>query len=387
MGEFRFIHCADLHLGARFKGVDTDDAAELRRIRMAPLESFERIIDLAISERACFIVIAGDIYEKGALPATRAFFAEQARRVGIPIFISKGNHDSERPWDAAIPYPDNVKVFGVRPERVRFRCADSEVEVTGASFMSKKEKRNLVSMLSGSDDAFTVACVHCDVEEADEGHPNAVCRMNDFLGKKVDYWALGHIHKRKILRESPYAVYSGNIQGRSAKESGQKGAYVVTVSDKSVTNLRFVATQSLQWGCLDANVTGLSMDDLASRLSEASDSVDIASVRLSGTGELMELHMEDPKRFREELGKRIPFILASVLTSSEPVEDGELATKIRSVAASMASEGRRAYERAIAEGSDLGEQARILSSLSDSDLEASARRASEALIRMTGGRQ
>ncbi|MBR4217335.1 MAG: metallophosphoesterase, partial [Candidatus Methanomethylophilaceae archaeon] len=114
MGEFRFIHCADLHLGARFKGVDTDDAAELRRIRMAPLESFERIIDLAISERACFIVIAGDIYEKGALPATRAFFAEQARRVGIPIFISKGNHDSERPWDAAIPYPDNVKVFGVR---------------------------------------------------------------------------------------------------------------------------------------------------------------------------------------------------------------------------------------------------------------------------------
>ncbi len=383
MGEFRFIHCADLHLGARFKGVDTDDEAELRRTRMAPLESFERIVNLAISERASFMVIAGDVYEKGALPSTRAFFAEQTKRAGIPIFVSKGNHDAERPWDAAMPYPDNVKVFGIRPETARFSCKGANVEVTGASFMSKKEKRNLVSMLSGSDDAFTIACVHCDVKEIDEGQPNAVCRMSDFLGKNVDYWALGHIHKRRILRESPYAVYSGNIQGRSSKETGPKGAYVVTVTDGKVSELRFVPTQSLQWGCLEADLTGLDMDGLASKLENISESIDIASLTLYGKGDLMTMLNGDPSEFRNELQSRVPFMLAGLETSPYPHEEGELAVKIRAAAASMESEGRRAYERAIMEDPCMAEHSKMIASLTDGDLERSAGRAAEALIRMT----
>jgi len=387
MGEFRFIHCADLHLGSRFKGVDTDDAAELRRTRMAPLESFERIVNLAISERASFIVIAGDLYEKGALPSTRVFFAEQARRAGIPIFVSKGNHDVERPWDSAIPYPDNVKVFGVRPGTERFSCEGTTVEVTGVSFMSKKEKRNLVSMLSGSDDAFTVACVHCNVSEADEGRPNAVCSMRDFLGKKVDYWALGHIHKRKVLRESPYAVYSGNIQGRSSKESGPKGAYVVTVTDGKVSNLRFVPTHGMQWASIEADATGIGMKELAESLTEVSDSIDIASLTLVGTGDLMTMLMEEPRRFRKELSKLVPFMLATIEPSSEPMEEGDLAARIRSVSAAMISEGRRAYERAIMEDPSMMEHAREMASLTDKELEKSAGRATESLIRMTGGGQ
>jgi len=382
MSEFRFIHCADLHLGARFKGVDTDDSAELRRIRMASLESFERIVDLAISERASFIVIAGDVYEKGALPSTRAFFAEQARRAGIPVYISKGNHDTEKPWDAAIPYPDNVKVFGVKPETSRFSCDGTVVEVTGASFMTKKEKRNLVSMLSGADDAFTVACVHCYIEEVG-GQPYAACKMSDFLGKNVDYWALGHIHKRKVLRENPYVVYSGNIQGRSAKESGPKGAYVVSVSDGKVSDLRFVPTHSMEWGCLEADATGLDMEGLASSLAENSDSIEIASVLLRGKGELMDRLAEDPRGFHDDLDALLPFMLAAVETSSEPYGEGELADKIRAVAASMASEGRRAYERVLLEDPCLSENLKTVSSLTDKELERSAGRATESLIRMT----
>jgi len=382
MGEFKFIHCADLHLGARFKGVDTDDPAELVRMRMAPLESFERIINLALTEKASFIVISGDVYEKGALPSTREFFAEQARRAGIPIFISKGNHDAERPWDSAIPYPDNVRVFGVRPETARFSCDGDVVEVTGASFMTKKEKRNLVSMLSGAEDAFTVACVHCYVEDQG-GQPYAVCTMSDFLGRNVDYWALGHIHKKKILRENPYVVYSGNIQGRGVKESGPKGAYVVSVSDGKVSDLRFVPTQSMQWGCLEADATGLDMQGLASYLAEISDSIDIASILLRGTGKLMKLLAEDPKRFREELKALVPFILATVETSSEPCGEGELADKIRSVSASMAAEGHRAYERVVMEDPYLSDNLVMISSLTDKELEKSAGRATESLVRMT----
>ncbi len=384
MGEFRFIHCADLHLGARFRGVDTEDAAVLRRIRNAPLESFERIVDLAISERAAFMVVAGDLYDRGCLPATRAFFSEQAERAGIPIFISRGNHDTERPWDAAMPYPDNVITFATVPEAVRMTVDGTEVEIVGASYASKKEKRNLVSMMRGSADAFTVACVHCDVEEVGEGHPNAVCRMSDFLGKDVDYWVLGHVHRRRVLRESPHVVYSGNIQGRGSKESGPKGAYVVSAADGEVSGIRFVPTQSMQWGSLAADATGLDMKGLAFALAAEAEDVDVAAVTLKGSGELMDLLATDPAGFRKELAGLVPFVLARIDTTHVMDSDSETAARIRSAVASMDSEGRSAYIRA-ASGGDL-ESVRYdeIASMTDKELRKSAGRAAAALIRMTG---
>lgn len=385
MGGFRFIHCADLHLGSRFKGVDTDDAAELRIMRDACCESFERIMDLAISERASFVVIAGDLYDKNALPWTRAFFAEQTERIGIPVFVSKGNHDSERPWDAYIPYPKNVKVFSTHPENVRIMCGDEKVEVTGISFSSKKESRNLVAMLSGADDVFTVACVHCNVEEVDEGHPNAVCRSSDFVGKNVDYWALGHIHKRIVVRESPLAVYPGNIQGRGPKETGPKGAYVVSVSSRKVADLRFVPTNSLQWDRLEADVTGMGMEDLAAKLGEESGDTDIATLALRGSGELMDALMDDREGLLESLDAVLPFRLASVEAVPELDGSGELATKIRSAVQSMESEGRRAYDRVITDNPNMAERTKAVASISDKELDRSAERAASALLRMSGG--
>ncbi len=209
--------------------------------------------------------------------------------------------------------------------------------------------------------------------------------MSDFLGKKVDYWALGHIHKRRILRESPYAVYSGNIQGRSSKETGPKGAYVVTVTDGKVSELRFVPTHSMQWSCLEADLTGLDMDGLASKLENVSESTDIASLTLYGRGGLMTMLNDEPSGFRKELQSRVPFMLASLETSPEPREDGELAAKIRAAAASMESEGRRAYERAIMEDPCMAEHSKIIAPMTDRDLKRSAGRATEALIRMTEG--
>ncbi len=150
MGDFKFIHCADIHLGSRFKGVETEDAAEMLRMREAPAKSLGKIIDLALSEKASFIVISGDLFEKTAQPSDRKFFCEEAARAKIPIFISKGNHDVERPWDSAMPYPSNVRVFPTEPESIFLKANSTEVEVVGISFSGKRENRNIVSMLSGT---------------------------------------------------------------------------------------------------------------------------------------------------------------------------------------------------------------------------------------------
>ena len=241
--HFRFVHCADLHLGSRFKGVSVRDPAMGERMTESVFESFGRIVDLARSEKADFMVIAGDAFDESTItPATRHRFASELGRLGIPCFIARGNHDPHTSWESSIPYPDNVHEFGTEPEYIELEGLDG-VEIVGASFADWHEERNLPSMVRGSPDRFTVACMHCDVDTAGAQYDYSPCRLSDMVGRGVDYWAIGHIHKRAVLSEDPYVVYPGNIQGRKISESGEKGCYLVTVDDGRVSELRFVPTQ------------------------------------------------------------------------------------------------------------------------------------------------
>ena len=74
-------------------------------------------------------------------------------------------------------------------------------------------------------------------------HANyAPCSLGDLDAAAMDYWALGHVHKRRLLREgTPCVAYSGNTQGRSPKpaETGAKGALVVQASGTGIEEVRF----------------------------------------------------------------------------------------------------------------------------------------------------
>ena len=65
-----------------------------------------------------------------------------------------------------------------------------------------------------------------------EGHDAyAPFQLQQLLARDFDYWALGHIHKRALLHEGPMVIYPGNVQGRHIKETGEKGCYVVYLSE------------------------------------------------------------------------------------------------------------------------------------------------------------
>src|SRR5699024_8353296 len=79
--------------------------------------------------------------------------------------------------------------------------------------------------------------------------------LSDLTEKNFDYWALGHIHRREILKENPHIVYPGNTQGRNRKEHGEKGCYHVTLSQTGTT-VSFVTLQDLQFQELVIDVSG-----------------------------------------------------------------------------------------------------------------------------------
>ena len=77
------------------------------------------------------------------------------------------------------------------------------------------------------------------------------------LTRGMDYWALGHLHKKLVYPspDDPRAVFSGCIQGRDIKETGERGCFVVTLCEGRSAQLEFVPTASVAWEKLEVDIS------------------------------------------------------------------------------------------------------------------------------------
>jgi DNA repair exonuclease SbcCD nuclease subunit len=324
---FRFVHCADLHLGS---------AVHAKGREGALLESLHRIVDLAVSERADALFISGDVYDSAAAsPSARHALASELSRFRGRVLIARGNHDSVAPWDDSIPYPPNVHEFPAEPESVVVDTAGGQFEAVGVSFQSQHEGRDLASMLRGRGDMFTVACVHCDAG----GSPGyAPFDPPSLAGRGVDYWALGHIHKRQVLSRDPWAVYPGNIQGRDMGETGEKGAYLVTVTDGRVSEARFVPTQTFCFRELSADIAGRTFQEAEDELRAQVSEGDVARITFTGTGAMDGMLRSDPSDVARSLGRALRCTVQEVRVRTLPEgSPGPVADAVASKAEEMAA--------------------------------------------------
>ena len=93
---------------------------------------------------------------------------------------------------------------------------------------------------------FNIGVLHTACGRA--GHENyAPCTETDLGARGYDYWALGHVHAFEIVSRDPWIVYPGNLQGRSVRECGEKGAVIVDVADGRVHAVRRVLTDRARW--------------------------------------------------------------------------------------------------------------------------------------------
>ena len=63
MDAVTFIHAADLHLGAPFKGLRTIAPEWSEVLLQAIPEAFRKVISTALAEKVDFVVIAGDVFD------------------------------------------------------------------------------------------------------------------------------------------------------------------------------------------------------------------------------------------------------------------------------------------------------------------------------------
>ena len=255
MAAFRFIHCSDLHIDSPFKGFSEIHPKWAQRLREAPLQSFLNIVDLAIQEKVDAVIIAGDVFdgEDKSLQAQFKFRGglQTLSDHGIASFIAHGNHDPINRWSTTLEWPEGVTVFpGTRVASVPVeKDGRALAHIYGTSFPERDVFDNLALKFKRQPHpGFAVAVLHANVGGHPDHDPYAPCSVDDLVAQGMDYWALGHIHARKVLRGShPAIVYCGNPQGRHFKESGPRGCYLVTLQEGAVPDIQFVATDTLRF--------------------------------------------------------------------------------------------------------------------------------------------
>lgn len=263
MSSFSYIHSADLHLDTPFTGIGERDPVLGKRLKEATFDSFDSLIELCVGKKIDFLLIAGDIYDNRnqSIRARLAFRDGMIRlkKAGVEVFAVCGNHDPLE-YRSSIKLPDNVHLFGhenVTPYIYKTYNGE-EVAISGISYKKKFTSDNLVHRFPPPvRGIFNIGLLHCTLGGMKSDKAHAPCSLDDLKASGHDYWALGHIHERRVVCKTPFVIYPGNIQGRSIKETGPRGCYHILVEDRRIVTYDFHPLDTVRWHSLTVNCQGI----------------------------------------------------------------------------------------------------------------------------------
>jgi DNA repair protein SbcD/Mre11 len=297
----RFVHTSDLHLGSPFSGIERSSPAVARELHEATYITLDNIVDLCIRESVDGLLIAGDVFEVRSL-ASQLRYQAALRRLdaeGVRSFICHGNHDALDQWEARLDLPATAHHFGPTAETVPLNPKrPDDVVVTGVSFESREIRRNLAaSFVRPSSSRFGIGLLHAQLSSlAFANDRYAGCTIEDLTGLGYGYWALGHVHERKIIEQDDVTIaYSGAPQGLNRRQSGPRGVNLVSIHDDGAVSVEFVETAAVRWQHIDVDLTTAETeqhlidalrDSVASLRRECGARPFVFDVMLSGTTSL-----------------------------------------------------------------------------------------------------
>lgn len=276
----RILHFADAHIDmANYGRHDPQTGLPLRVLDF--LKSLDTIVDAAISERVDLVLFSGDAY-KDRTPAP-TFQREWGRRIirlskaGIPTLLLVGNHDLSPALGRATAIEEfatlEVPHVCVLDRPAFLKPEDLEglpLQILALPWVSRSgliahlgvrggdpgevyaevEKRiaELVeTWLEQADPALpTVLTAHASVQGAKYGTERTVMLGADLVlpgalvrDPRLDYVALGHIHKPQDLNEGahPPVIYPGSIERVDFGEARDDKFFIIAEVEKGHTRV------------------------------------------------------------------------------------------------------------------------------------------------------
>jgi exonuclease SbcD len=285
-----FIHAADLHLGAPFRGLRHSSEVWADRMAQALVMAYRRLIDYALDRQVDFVILAGDTFDSAHPSYAECLrFVEGLRRldaVGIPVYVCTGNHDPYVSWqNDYLSLPANTHLFSATgPGYFCYERAGKAIALlAGRGFYRSHWRvgedpvagltRAAVEAARGCTAPFAIGVLHTGLDRDRDKAPVSPASLSR---TGMDYWALGHFHKPEVVDDAanPHVVYSGNIQGCAMDEPGLRGVSLVTLQKGRPNNREFLPTSSIVWETVAVDVADCAtVEDVADSIRRGVDSL------------------------------------------------------------------------------------------------------------------
>ena len=255
----KFIHAADIHLDSPLSGLSAYKDAPADLLRTVTRDAFTRLVDEAIEAAVDFMVIAGDLYDGSWKDYnTGHFFCREMGRLnkaGIPVYLLFGNHDADSEMTKRLTLPPNVHQFESRKANT-FLINELKVALHGRSYKDAATFENLAASYPAPVAGWlNIGVLHTALEGNSEHANYAPCSLAELNAKSYQYWALGHVHEHAILQKSPWVVFPGNLQGRHIRETGERGAILVTADETGIQSVERLLVDVLRWHVVDVDAS------------------------------------------------------------------------------------------------------------------------------------
>ena len=222
----KILHTADWHLNSRVQGFP-----EARRQALSAVPG--QIFEILRREQCDLVLIAGDLFDGPYTPYAYQSVYDVLKAMAVPVFITPGNHDfcsPDSPWSKEL-WPDNVHIF--RCQNVEsVALPELNCRVYGAGFTGADCPPLLENFRADCREKYAIGIFHGDTTQLHSTYnPITKAQVQD---SGLDYLALGHIHKQdQFTAGSTLCGWPGCPMGRGYDETGEKGVYIVTLSERA----------------------------------------------------------------------------------------------------------------------------------------------------------
>lgn len=227
----KFIHIADIHLGATPDGGKPWSSERAKEI----WRSFQNIIEECNRESVDLLLIAGDLFHRQPLlKELKEVNYLFSKLLYTQVVLMAGNHDYIATRSHYRDFKWHGKVHMFRTED--FEYVDVPLintRVYGFSYCTRdiREPRYDTVMPHG-EDGIHILLAHGGDER------DVPMDKKKMLQLGFDYIALGHIHKHEIISER--MVYPGSLEPLDRSETGAHGYMTGTIERDGSITVRFV---------------------------------------------------------------------------------------------------------------------------------------------------
>ena len=243
----RFIHIADVHLGA----VPDEGKPWSDRRKQDIWDTFAEVIEVAETEKIDFLFIAGDLFQRQPLLRELKEVNYLFRRISrTKVVLIAGNHDYLHPksYYNSFQWEENVYFIGSK-EISNISFEKENVCIYGSSYWQREIREPIYGQIEELDTSkINILLFH----GGDAKH--IPCSWKKLAEAGFDYVASGHIHQPGSYGENRI-VMAGALQPIDQNDTGQHGFWMGDVTKLGIS-VKFYPVRKCEYVHLPVAVNG-----------------------------------------------------------------------------------------------------------------------------------